>query len=137
MTQDTIFQDGYIFANNEWRLLNITDNLSPRVKIRQATCGNRLLFFGGEGPSLDNSLLFNDLHEAMIDEVTLELSFREIQALGTKPPQRTSHGMTGLTDNLLFVYGGEGSDLSGKPIVLDDIWVFDLQELMWTSVECC
>lgn len=78
VAQDTIYQDGYIFTDNEWQVLNITDNISPRVKVRHASCGNRLLLFGGEGPSLDNSLLFNDLHEVLIDEINLELSFREI-----------------------------------------------------------
>jgi hypothetical protein len=62
LSLEQIFSDAFIFRNDSWNSLKVNNNLSPRIKIGSAQCGNRLFLFGGEGPSEDIPLLFNDLH---------------------------------------------------------------------------
>jgi hypothetical protein len=135
MQAETLFEDGYLWADGEWHHLAMRHNLSPRVKVSTATCNHRLYAFGGEGPSPDNSLLFNDLHEILVDPHALEACFREVTVKGTRPRGRTSHCLASLSERLLLVYGGEGAE-KGAQVVLSDLWVFDLHELLWAEVEC-
>ena len=137
--QELLFDDAYLHRQNCWLALTVRNSPSPRIKTSQATLGTSIYSFGGEGPSQHNSLLFNDLYELMVDELTLELNFREVAVSGARPPCRTAHGMAGLNNEMLLIYGGEGledsREVSGQEVVgsrsviLDDIWVFLLQEL--------
>ena len=50
ITTEVIYDDAYLWRR-EWLPLVVRNNLSLRVGIGYALCGNRIFTFGGEGPS--------------------------------------------------------------------------------------
>lgn len=49
---------------------------------------------------------------------------------GKAPQARTAHGMVGISERFLLVYGGEG-----EGNILGDIWIYDVEELQWSEIE--
>lgn len=59
------------------------------------------------------------------------MTFREVECRAGKAPQaRTAHGMVGINERFLLVYGGEG-----EGNILGDIWIYDVEELQWSEIE--
>jgi hypothetical protein len=96
--EDKIFDDAYLYKNEKWHKLTISNNPSERIKMGIAICGRRIFVFGGEGPGEQSSALYNNLYEIVINEYELDISFREICSKNSKLPQRrTAHGMTAIS----------------------------------------
>lgn len=62
-----------------------------------AVCGSRLFMFGGEGPTKDGIVDYEELFELAIDEVELTVDFRLAKILpGATPGKRAAIGMVSI-----------------------------------------
>eukprot|EP00347_Sterkiella_histriomuscorum_P004971 403358389 len=92
-------------------------------------------FFGGK-----NTSGFPQNTLSVLKCGKLPLEWKEIRTLGKMPPPRYNHSMNYSEEqNLLVVYGGR-CDFAAKKTnyqqILDDVWVFFLENLTWYQVIC-
>ena len=105
LSKSAIYSDAYLYNQQQWRPLTVSNQIAPRINAKTTTCNNRTFLFGGEGPSENNTLFFNDLYEMTVSEESLQLIFKLVVPYGPLPKARASHGMV-TVDGRILIYGG-------------------------------
>ncbi|XP_028677143.2 kelch domain-containing protein 1 isoform X1 [Erpetoichthys calabaricus] len=96
----------------------------PRAAHACTAVANKGYVFGGR--VVDTRM--NDLHCIDLDTWTWH---EEIQTSAGRPPGRSWHSFTSVTDNILFLFGG----LSAQSVPLSDGWVFNTKSKEWKQLE--
>jgi len=130
----------YSLAENKW------NNVAPVGDVPKAVSrtppiydpkADSMVFFGGaawENP--DNThyrtVYYGDLYSLSLKD----LKWKKLATKGESPLPR--NGQVQIYDSKthsLVMYGGIGTDKTGKEMVFNDVWVLDLAKLQWKKVE--
>ncbi|HUT02527.1 MAG TPA: kelch repeat-containing protein [bacterium] len=130
----------YSFAENKWNSVAPVGDF-PKVMFRTTPIydpkADSIVVFGGsawENP--DNThyrtVYYKDLYSLSLKD----LKWKKLAATGESPLPRS--GQVEIYDpktHSLVMYGGIGTDKTGKELVFNDVWVLDLTKLQWKKVE--
>lgn len=62
------------------------------------------------------------------------LTITKMNVIGNRPCPRTGHCCVDFKGRLLIIIGGEGISSKQAPVLLNDIWTFDLKSCIWTEL---
>lgn len=117
------------------RWVEITGGPSPRGRHAGVVAGDSFFVYGGRfraaGASSGPYTVLNDLWRFDADTRT----WTEIEPVGDAAPSgRFNHTLVYEEENnRLWLYAGNASTSGASPIVLDDIWSFDIDAGAWTE----
>jgi N-acetylneuraminic acid mutarotase len=109
----------YTLSTNSWAKLVVDGAPSPRECATTCSWGQLGILFGGHG----SGMRYNDIHFYEMHSN----SWSQPQVTGTPPSPRQDAAMCVL-NNKLYLHGGRNN------FVLDDLFVLDLNTLVWAEV---
>ncbi len=130
----------YSFAENKWSSVALVGDV-PKAMFRttpiyDSKTDSMVVFGGSAWENPDNTHYRTVYYRGLYSLSLKDLKWKKLATKGESPLPRS--GQVEIYDpktHSLVMYGGIGTDKTGKELVFNDVWVLDLAKLQWKKVE--
>ncbi|MBN1592945.1 MAG: hypothetical protein JW941_06850 [Candidatus Coatesbacteria bacterium] len=130
----------YSFAENKWNIVPAAGDM-PKQMVATVPIydpkADAMVFAGGSGWENPDNTRYRTVFYGDTFSLSLnDLKWKKFVTKGDKPLPRNKH--TQIYDpktHSMIIFGGIGTDETGKEVVLNDVWSFDLAKAEWKKLE--
>ena len=130
----------YSFAENKWSAAAATGD-APKAMIEATPIydpkADAMVFMGGSGwENPDNTRYRTVYYDDTYSLSLKDFKWKKLETTGERPLPRNRH--TEVYDpktHSLVIFGGIGTDKTGKELPFNDVWTLDLAKAEWKKIE--